>query len=174
MGDPSGGVFKSTDPTDRGARSVRSVLFVCLGNICRSPTAESVLQTLVVERGLQGQVHADSAGTGRYHIGEPADLRMQETASRRGYVLASVARQVTREDFERFGLIVAMDRENLRDLRDLEPRPRGQVKLFSDFLPLDYPRDVPDPYLGEAGFDRALDIIEHGCPAILDDLMRGS
>ncbi len=155
-----------------GDPSVRNVLFVCLGNICRSPTAEGVLQKLVVERGLQDRIHTDSAGTSRYHIGEPADLRMQETATRRGYPLASVARQVTREDFDRFDLIVAMDRDNLRHLRELEFRPRAEVKLFSDFLPLDYPRDVPDPYLGEAGFDRTLDIIEHGCPEILDHLMR--
>ena len=153
--------------------SVRSVLFVCLGNICRSPTAEGVMQHLVAERGLQDQVYADSAGTSRYHLGEPADGRMREAATRRGYVLTSVSRQIAAEDFDRFDLIVAMDRENLRDIRALEPRARGQVKLFSEFLPLDYPRDVPDPYLGEAGFDRTLDIIEHGCPEILDYLTRG-
>ena len=156
-----------------GDPEVRSVLFVCLGNICRSPTAEGVLQKLVAQRGLEDRVYIDSAGTSRYHLGEPADLRMQEVASRRGYRLTSVARQLTREDFDRFDLIVAMDRENLHDIRSLESRPQGQVKLFSEFLPAGYPRDVPDPYLGEAGFDRTLDIVEHGCPAILDYLMRG-
>lgn len=156
-----------------GDPSVRSVLFVCLGNICRSPTAEGVMQKLVVERGLEDRVYADSAGISNYHVGEPADPRMREVTARRGYPLASISRQLRRADFDRFDLIVAMDRENLRDIRSLETRPQGQVKLFSDFLPAGYPRDVPDPYLGEAGFERTLDIVEHGCPAILDYLMRG-
>ena len=154
-------------------KSVRGVLFVCLGNICRSPAAQGVLQRLVTERGLQGRVWVDSAGTMDYHVGEPADPRMRAAAARRGYALASISRQLAREDFDRFDLIVAMDRENLRDIRSLERRHHGQVKLFSDFLPADFPRDVPDPYLGEAGFDRTLDIIEQGCPAILDYLTRG-
>ena len=157
-----------------GDPSVRSVLFVCMGNICRSPTAEGVMQNLVAERGLGRGVFVDSAGTLRYHVGEPADLRMQEAASRRGYLLTSVSRQFTTEDFDRFDLIIAMDRENLRDIRSLELEPQGHVKQFSEFLPPDYPRDVPDPYLGQAGFDRVIDIIEHGCPGILDHLLRGS
>ncbi len=156
--------------TDRPARRV---LFVCMGNICRSPAAEGVMQKLILDRGLGAIVFADSAGTTAYHVGEPADLRMQETAARRGYVLTSVARQLTPEDLDRFSLIVAMDRDNLRDIRSLARRPPDHVKLFSDFLPREkgYPRDVPDPYLGEAGFDRVIDIVEHGCPAILDHML---
>lgn len=150
---------------------LRRVLFVCLGNICRSPTAEGVMHNLIVERGLEDKIGVDSAGTIRYHLGEPADLRMQDTATRRGYTLTSIARQLTPEDFDRFDLIVAMDRDNLNDIRSLETRPRDHVKLFSEFLPEGYPADVPDPYLGEAGFDRTLDIIEHGCPAILQYLL---
>ncbi len=150
---------------------VRSVLFVCLGNICRSPTAEAVMQQLVLERGLEDRIHPDSAGTISYHAGEPADLRMQDTAARRGYTLTSISRPFTPEDFDRFDLIVAMDRENLRDVRALETRPHDHVKLFSEFLPAGFAPDVPDPYLGEAGFDRTLDIIEYGCPAILQYLL---
>ncbi len=149
----------------------RRVLFVCLGNICRSPTAEGVMHDLIVERGLQEQVGVDSAGTIRYHNGEPADLRMQDTAARRGYTLASISRLFIPEDFDRFDLIIAMDRENLRDIRELETQPHDHVKLFSEFLPEGFPPDVPDPYLGEAGFDRTLDIIEYGCPAILQYLL---
>ncbi len=150
---------------------MRRVLFVCLGNICRSPTAEGVMQQMALERGLEEQIHADSAGTIRYHAGEPADLRMRDTAARRGYTLRSISRQFTPEDFDRFDLIVAMDRDNLRDIRSLELESHDHVKLFSEFLPDGFPADVPDPYLGEAGFDRALDIIEYGCPAILQYLL---
>ncbi len=150
---------------------LRRVLFVCLGNICRSPTAEGVMLQLIVEDGLEEQIGVDSAGTIRYHVGEPADLRMQDTATRRGYTLPSISRQFVPEDFDRFDLIVAMDRDNLRDIRTLETRPHDHVKLFSEFLPEDAPIDVPDPYLGEAGFDRTLDIIEYGCPAILQYLL---
>ncbi len=149
----------------------RRVLFVCLGNICRSPTAEGIMHSLIVESGLEELVLVDSAGTGRYHIGEPADPRMRDAAARRGYELTSISRQLTPEDFDRFDLIIAMDRNNLHDIRSLERHRRGQVKLFSEFLPEDYAPDVPDPYLGEAGFDRALDIIEQGCPALLEHLL---
>ncbi len=150
---------------------VRRVLFVCLGNICRSPTAEAVMLQLIVEDGLEDRVRVDSAGTIRYHVGEPADLRMQDTASRRGYTLSSISRQVTEGDFDRFDLVVAMDRDNLSDLHAVAPRSHDHVRLFSEFLPEGFPTDVPDPYMGEAGFDRTLDIIEHGCPAILEHLL---
>ncbi len=149
-----------------------SVLFVCLGNICRSPTAEGILRHLIAEHGLEGQIRADSAGTIRYHVGEPADARMRAAASKRGYVLESISRQLVPEDFDRYTMIVAMDRENLSDIRSLAIQPHDHVQLFSEFLPEGFPTDVPDPYLGEAGFDRALDIIEEGCPAILEHLLR--
>jgi protein-tyrosine phosphatase len=148
------------------------VLFVCLGNICRSPTAEGVMRHLVAERGLDGAVWIDSAGTGDYHVGEAADPRMREAAAARGYRLDSRARQVTPEDFERFDLVVAMDRDNLLDLHRLAGRRRDRVRLFSDFLADGAPRDVPDPYFGGArGFEEVLDLIETGCPVILDQLL---
>lgn len=146
----------------------RSVLFVCLGNICRSPTAEGILRQMAADRGLDEHIEVDSAGTIRYHNGSPADPRMQAAAADRGYELTSISRVITPDDFERFDLIVAMDSDNWRDIQSLADREQEHVKLFSDFLPEGHPRDVPDPYLGEAGFDRALDIIEQGCPAILE------
>lgn len=143
-----------------------------MGNICRSPAAEGVMRRLIADRGLEDAVRADSAGTISYHAGEPADSRMRKTAGRRGYTLSSISRQFTVQDFDRFDLIVAMDRENLRDIRALGLEPRDHVKLFSEFLPAGFGPDVPDPYLGEAGFDRTLDIIEVGCPAVLRYLLR--
>jgi len=150
------------------------VLFVCLGNICRSPTAEGVMRAVVAGRGLDGAVEVDSAGTGPWHAGEPADERMRRAAGRRGYELGSRARQVHPEDFDRFDLIIAMDRENLADLRALAPPGRDNLHLFSDFLPPGSPRDVPDPYYGgERGFEEVLDLVEAGCPKILDRLLAG-
>ena len=154
-------------------QEVRGVLFVCLGNICRSPTAEGVLHKLIAQHGLVDEIHVDSAGTIDYHAGEPADLRMQEAAAKREIQLASVSRQVVPADFDRFDLIVAMDRQNLRDLEALGRHRNGQLKLFSEFLPPGSPSDVPDPYYGEAGFDRVIDIVEQGCPKILEHLLRG-
>jgi len=151
----------------------KRVLFVCLGNICRSPTGEGVFRALVAGRGLGDRVEIDSAGTGSWHVGEPADRRMRQAAGGRGYELASRARQVSRDDFERFDLIVAMDRANRDDLAALAPAgSRAELRLFSDFLPPAAPRDVPDPYYGGGdGFDRVLDLIEQGAPRILDHLL---
>lgn len=156
--------------------AVRRVLFVCLGNICRSPTGEGVLRRLVAERGLEEQVEIDSAGVGSWHVGEPADARMREAASKRGYDLSSRARQVSEGDFNHYDLIVAMDRSNHGDLSALRPGDAGaELRLFSDFLPAGSPEDVPDPYYGgPQGFDRVLDLIEEGAEAILDHLFSGA
>ncbi len=149
------------------------VLFVCLGNICRSPTAEAVMRGLLAERGLEDRVEVDSAGTIAYHAGEGADERMQRAAAERGYVLESIARQVEPEDFERFDLIVAMDQSNHEELELMAPDGSGhKVRLLSEFLPEGEPRDVPDPYWGGAqGFERVLDLIEEACPHIVDELL---
>ncbi len=151
------------------------VLFVCLGNICRSPTGEGVLRHIVQERDLAEEFYIDSAGTGAWHVGEAADSRMRRAASRRGYDLTSRARQVTVEDFHDFHLIVAMDRSNLSDLEELQPGgARADLRLFSEFLPEGAPRDVPDPYYGGAsGFDRVLDLVEEGAANLLDHLLSG-
>jgi len=152
------------------------VLFVCMGNICRSPTAEGVARHVAAEQGLDGRIEIESAGTLAYHAGEPPDPRMQAAASARGYELDGRARQVTAEDFDRFDLVVAMDRDNLADLRALEGAGHGraELRLFSDFLPAGSAEDVPDPYYGGSrGFERVLDMIEQAVPRLLAELLDG-
>ncbi|MDX1565588.1 MAG: low molecular weight protein-tyrosine-phosphatase [Phycisphaeraceae bacterium] len=150
-----------------------SILFVCMGNICRSPTGEGVMRKLLADRDLTDRVKIDSAGTISYHEGHPADARMRQHASARGYHLDSIARQVRHADFERFDLIVAMDRENHEDLmRRVPDEHREKIQLLSDFLDGDWPGDVPDPYYGGAdGFERVLDMIEAACPKILESVL---
>jgi protein-tyrosine phosphatase len=152
------------------------ILFVCMGNICRSPTAEGVMRALVREQGLDGRVEIDSAGTGGWHAGEPPDERATSAARRRGIGLQGAARQVEPEDFERFDLLLAMDRENLRALEALAPdaRARGKVRLLREFDPGSADAadlDVPDPYYGGArGFDNVLDLVAASCRGLLDEL----
>ena len=148
------------------------VLCVCLGNICRSPTGEGLLQSLVLERGMSDLILVDSAGTGGYHIGNRADPRMRSAAAKRGYQLASRARQVTHTDLETFDLVIAMDRDNYSSLRAVHSQPVAEIRLLSDFLEGDWPVDVPDPYYGGLeGFDYVIDMIEAACPRIVDYLV---
>ena len=149
----------------------KSILFVCLGNICRSPTGEGVLQHLVQQRDLEEKVFIDSAGTIGYHEGNPADSRMREHAAKRGFDLLSRSRKIVPEDRDRFDLVIAMDRQNLEDILSIEPSATN-VRLMSDFLDDDWPQDVPDPYYGGAeGFETVLDMIEAACPKLLDELL---
>ena len=149
-----------------------SVLFVCLGNICRSPAAEGVLQELIRQRGLSEEILVDSAGTSSFHIGEPADRRMQQAAQQRGYELTSRSRQATARDYSKFDLIIAMDRNNYRELASLFGEPTAKLHLLSEYLPSDAPRDVPDPYHGgPEGFATVLDMLEKASPQILDQLI---
>ena len=150
----------------------QGVLFVCLGNICRSPTAEGLLRAEAERRGVADRVRVGSAGTGSWHVGDPPDARMSEAAARRGYRLAGRARQVTPEDLEEWDLIVAMDGQNLRDLQRMTGPTPTLLRLFSDYLPPGSPTDVPDPYYGgPEGFDRVLDLVEEGSVRILDELV---
>jgi protein-tyrosine phosphatase len=149
---------------------VTGVLFVCLGNICRSPMVESVFRTLVAREELSRQIAIDSAGTGDYQLGQPPDPRAIRVARRHGYELAErVARQVGEDDFQRFDWILAMDSHNLETLRTLRPREyAGHLGLFLDFAPRVGIRDVPDPYQGSmSDFERVVDLAERAAPALL-------
>ncbi len=150
----------------------KRVLFVCMGNICRSPAGEAVMARFAEE--FRVDVDVDSAGTHGYHVGEPADKRMQAAAELRGYELTSRGRQVTVEDLDpdRFDLVLAMDTENYDALQALAGGPNTHIRMFSDYLDDNWPIDVPDPYYGEEdGFDQVLDMLEEGCPIILQTLM---
>lgn len=155
------------------AASRFSVLFVCMGNICRSPTAEAVFRHLLEEQGLSGLITTDSAGTHGYHIGEPPDERARRTALGRGVDLSDLrARRVTAEDFTIFDFILAMDRDNFRTLAQLcPPVHHGKLKLFMDFAPDLGVREVPDPYYGgPLGFEQVFDLIEAAAWGLLEDL----
>lgn len=148
------------------------VLFVCMGNICRSPAGEGVFKAYVEAQGMADAVDIDSAGTIGYHAGNPADARMRRAAAARGYDLTSVARQVTITDFSRFDLVVAMDRDNVQSIHRMMRGLPEQVCLLGSFLPGERGKvspDVPDPYYGGAdGFEGVLDMIEAACPAMLE------
>jgi len=149
------------------------LLFVCLGNICRSPTAEGVMRRLVRERGLEDAIEIDSAGTGSWHVGSPPDERATAAARGRGTVLEGAARTVTAEDFERFDLILAADRRTQRELQALAPddEARAKVRLLREFDPEADDLDVADPYYGGPdGFDLVLDLVERACRGLLDEL----
>ena len=147
-----------------------SVLFVCMGNICRSPTAETVFRDRAARAGLQDELLIESAGIGDWHVGQPPDDRAIAHARRRGYDLSCLrARQVVREDFSRFDWILAMDLRNLRDLRTLRPPDyAGHLGLFLDLAPELGVREVPDPYFGGAdGFETVLELTERASDALL-------
>lgn len=146
------------------------VLFVCMGNICRSPTAQGVFRGLVQKQNLSHLIETDSAGTIDYHIGNMPDRRAQETAKLRGLDLSDLrARQVKRQDFLEFDYLLAMDRDNYQDLRSLcPPGHEHKLYLFLDFAPHIGQREVPDPYYGgQAGFDQVFDLVEQASEGLL-------
>ena len=150
------------------------ILFVCLGNICRSPTAEAVLRDLLAREAPDLEVEIDSAGIGSWHIGEPPDERAMSAARRRGLDMSRLrARQIASEDFARFDFILAMDRANLADLRRRAPlHYRERVHLFLEFAPELGVQDVPDPYYGgEAGFEEVLDLAEQAARGLLNHIL---
>jgi protein-tyrosine phosphatase len=158
-------------------RIAHRVLFVCLGNICRSPTAEGVLRSLAALEAPELKLQIDSAGTADYHIGAPPDPRSQRAALKRGIDISGLrARQVIAEDFERFDLILAMDRQNLGALQGVKPRhARTSPKLFLDYAPQLHLRDVPDPYYGDAAaFDEVLDLTTAASRGLLAALQEGA
>jgi protein-tyrosine phosphatase len=150
------------------------ILFVCMGNICRSPTAEGVMRRLLEDAGLADRVEVESAGTGGWHVGEPPDERAALAARRRGVTLAGAAQQVRAADFRRFDLLIAMDRGNLRELLAVAPDEEAaeKVRLLREFDPASSgDLDVPDPYYGgDRGFETVLDMVEAACRGLLDEL----
>jgi protein-tyrosine phosphatase len=155
------------------------VLFVCLGNICRSPTAEGTMRALVREADMEDRIELDSAGTGSWHVGSSPDERATAAAAARGIALEGAARQVSVADFDDFNLMIAMDSANLSDLRELagDDRRRAKVRLLREFDPVGGATgelDVPDPYYGPGdGFERVLDMVEASCRGLLEQIRAG-
>jgi len=151
------------------------VLFVCLGNICRSPTGEAVFKKMLESAGLQHKVDVDSCGTSANHAGEPADVRMRTHASERGYDLTSVARGLTAADLKTFDFVLAMDDQNFADIQALDKDGSSKEKIFkmTSFCKDKPVKDVPDPYYGGPdGFETVLDILEDACTGLLAEVRK--
>lgn len=155
----------------------KKILFVCLGNICRSPAAEGVMLRLLKEKNFEAEFEIDSAGILNYHAGELPDSRMRAHATRRGYNLVHRSRQVRTEDFYDFDLIIGMDDRNMDDLHDRAPSPQEWTKLhrMTDYCTKFQTDHVPDPYYGGSeGFEYVLDILEDACSGLLTSLTQDS
>jgi len=151
------------------------ILFVCMGNICRSPSGEAVMNAIIEKNNLQNRIACDSAGTIAYHSGEPADSRMKMHAVKRGYDLTSIARQIKYYDFDRFEYIIAMDRENYQNILalDSEGKYKNKVSMMMDYGTQYDDTDVPDPYYGgEQGFEYVLDLLEDACLGLLKHIIK--
>ena len=159
--------------TNNSDSSRTSVLFVCLGNICRSPLAEGVFLHLVEEAGLSQRFEIDSAGTGAWHVGERPDARAEMVANQHGVSLDSRARQVTDDDLSRFDYVIAMDRENLRNLERMADASgsASEIRLLREFDPESVGDEVPDPYYGGAsGFENVYEMVHRSCQTLLSRL----
>ena len=157
------------------AKPAVSILFVCMGNICRSPTAEGVFRRKVSDAGLEDTIHIDSAGTIAYHVGHPPDPRAQEAAMKRGFDLsAQRARKVTSNDFEAFDYVIAMDRDNHYELEVIcPPGYENRLHMFLKFAQNSNAIDVPDPYYGgSGGFETVLDLVEDAAEGLLQHLKK--
>ncbi len=153
------------------------VLFVCLGNICRSPTAHGIFRSIVQKEQLEDAIVVDSAGTSGWHIGDPPDARSAAAASKRGYDLSGLrGRQVSASDFLEYDYILAMDSDNLAALESMKPHYyKGTLALFLDFAQNTEVSEVPDPYYGGAkGFDKVLDLLEDACTGLLENIRQHS
>lgn len=153
------------------------LLFVCLGNICRSPAADGVMQHFLKREGLEKNVTVDSAGMVNYHVGSLPDERMRRCAAKRGFVLDHRGRHFKKEDFQSFDLILVMDDDNMRQVRQLDPGGKfmGRVKLFTGFCTRHHLREVPDPYTGnESDFEFVLDLVEDGCTELVRRIKDGT
>lgn len=149
------------------------LLFVCLGNICRSPAAENIMNYLVAEKNMEDRIWCDSAGTSSYHVGSAPDSRMVSAARKRGMQFTGESRQLEKADLEKFDLILAMDRENYRDILALDRQGmyHDKVRMMCDFCRHHEMKEVPDPYYGgPAGFDRVIDLLLDACGGLLEDI----
>ena len=152
-----------------------SVLFVCLGNICRSPAAEAIFENLINDKGIGNQFIVDSAGTGSWHVGKKADSRMRLAAKQRNINITSKARQIVEDDFSKFNYILVMDNSNLNNVLDLKNQVKGsdfaKILRIQDFASIFTEKEVPDPYFGgDAGFDHVLDILEDSVSCFLENI----
>ncbi len=152
-----------------------SVLFVCLGNICRSPAAEAIFQSLINDKGIGNQFIVDSAGTGSWHVGKKADSRMRFAAKQRNINITSNARQIIEDDFLNFNYILVMDNSNFNNVVDFKNRVKGsdfaKILKIQDFSSIFTEKEVPDPYFGgDAGFDHVLDILEDSVSCFLENI----
>lgn len=151
-----------------------NILFVCLGNICRSPSAEAIMKKLIEQRGLQDKYFIDSAGIIGFHSGEPADMRMRKHAEKRGYTITSLARQFNpNSDYKNFDLIIGMDKRNMKDLRSLTVVDNYLRKLhiMTEYCKIFKEDGIPDPYYGgHDGFEYVLDLLEDACSQLLNEL----
>jgi len=151
------------------------ILFVCLGNICRSPAAEGVMNKFIIDNNLESYIQCDSAGTASYHVGSPADSRMKKIASQKGFEILSRARQINDQDLEIFDYIITMDDYNYRDVKSLDKNNLYNDKIFKfkDFCSDPSIREVPDPYYGgEDGFHKVINILEDGCKNLLSKIKK--
>ena len=156
-------------------KKIKRILFVCLGNICRSSSAQTIMQAKVDELGLSNQFYLDSAGLISCHEGEMADSRMRAHAARRGYNITHRSRPITYNDFFDFDMIIGMDDRNIQDLKDRAPSPEAEKKIhrMTDFCQLKQVDYVPDPYYGGAsGFENVLDILEDACEGLLQEIKK--
>jgi protein-tyrosine phosphatase len=154
---------------------MKRILFVCLGNICRSPAAETILKEQIKKLDLQDEIEVDSAGIGAWHVGQLPDKRMRDVGARYGYDINSRARQVKREDFSKFNLIIGMDRQNVAELKALAKNhhEKEKIRCLGDYI-CQHPtfHEVPDPYYGdEDDFLLVISLLEDACQALLDDVV---
>jgi protein-tyrosine phosphatase len=153
------------------SKNTTKILFICMGNICRSPSAEAVMQSIVKQQGLEQEIVCDSAGTFDYHRGKPADARMQKHARLRGYELSSISRPFEDEDFELFDWIITMDEDNYQQIKWLDQSNNytDKIRRMTDFCSSTQVSEVPDPYYGgDHGFENVLDILEDTCQGLLE------
>ncbi len=159
---------------------MKKILFVCLGNICRSPSAEAIFKSLLKEKKLEDKYFIDSAGTSNYHEGELADERMRSFLTKAGYTSSSISRGIKKEDFDKFDLIVGMDRKNIRDLGQmaslyLEEKEKEKIKLMTSFSTVFDDDGVPDPYYGgDEGFIHVIELLEDCCQGLLNYIQEKS